>query len=148
MHAALLFLLCWAISFLTLAAALVLLNIYFSAIGNDLELHGACKEAAIAGMASLIEGGSLWLVMCVIPKEFRLAGMRGLLLPVLIVLFLYKAMHFEDWRFGDVLFLLLFQLVLCILCGCIFTGLFGPALILLVVFGILLAVIASFAKDL
>jgi hypothetical protein len=102
----------------------------------------------IAGIASLVEGAGLWVVLCLIPREFRLAGMRGLLLPALIVFLIYRVMHFEDWHYGDVFFLLVFQLVLSILCGSIFAGHFGPALIVLVVFGILLALIAAFARSL
>ena len=59
MHTALHLLGFWVLAFVTLPAALVLLNIYDGLIGNDLILHTASKEAVIAGIASLVEGGSL-----------------------------------------------------------------------------------------
>ena len=45
----------WVLAFLSLCLALVLLNIFFALIGNDLELLSIGSEAAIAGVCSLIE---------------------------------------------------------------------------------------------
>jgi hypothetical protein len=148
MHIALQLLLFWAVAFVTLCAALVLLNIYYGLIDNDLELHSLGKEAVIAGVASFIEGAGVWLVVLGIPAAQRAWGMRALIFPVLIVALIYKIAHLEDWSRGDVLYLLMFQFVISCSGALLVFGRFGPALIILVGFGIILAVIASFARSL
>jgi hypothetical protein len=143
MHIALQLLGFWALAFVTLAAALVLLNIFDSLIGNDLTLHSARKEAVIAGAASFIEGASLWLVVTYLP----MAG-RALVVPALIVALIYKIGHLEDWSRYDVIMLLLFQAVLVALLVSLFAGHFLTALVILLVFAFALAVVASFARGL
>ena len=148
MHAALQLLLFWTVAFLTLCAALVLLNIFYSLIENDLELHSLGKEAVIAGVVSLVEGAGVWLVVLAIPAAGRGWGMRALIFPVLIVALIYKIAHLEDWGRGDVLLLLMFQFVISCSGALLFFGRFGLALFIWVGFGIILAVIAGFAKSL
>ena len=80
MHPAIQLSLFWALAFVTLCSALVLLNIFDSIIGNDLVLHSLGKEAAIAGLASLVEGGCFWIVVSFVP-----AASRALIVPVIIV---------------------------------------------------------------
>jgi hypothetical protein len=67
MHAAIQFLGFWALAFLTLGTALVLLNIFDGFIGNDLTLQSVREKAVVAGIASLVEGGSVWLVATFVP---------------------------------------------------------------------------------
>jgi len=133
----------WALAFVTLAAALVLLNIYDGIIGNDLILLSAGKEAVLAGIASLVEGGSLWLVVSFVPT-----AARALLIPAIIVALIYKVGHLEDWSRYDVTMLLLFQGVLIALAVCLFTGQFLVALVILLVFAFALALIAGFLRGL
>ena len=143
MHAAMHLLGFWALAFATLGAALVLLSIFDGIIGNDLTLRSIGQEAAIAGFASLIEGVSLWLVVTFVPL-----GGRALIVPVLIVGFIYKIGHLEDWSRVDVFMLMMFQGVLA---GCGLALLFGQfqlAFIVLVVFALALALIAGFARGL
>lgn len=133
----------WAAAFVTLSVALVLLNIFDGIIGNDLTLRSAGQEAIIAGIASLVEGGSLWLVVTFVP-----AGGRALIVPALIVGFIYKIGHLEDWSRYDVLMLLMFQAVIA---GCALALVFGQfqmAFIVLLVFAFALALIAGFARGL
>lgn len=59
MHAAIQLSAYWAVAFLTLGIAVVLLNIFFGLIGNDLELRSIGSEIVIAGFASLQAYG--WL---------------------------------------------------------------------------------------
>ncbi|MGD0812475.1 MAG: hypothetical protein ABSA83_02630 [Verrucomicrobiota bacterium] len=148
MHIALQLLLFWAVSFVTLCAALVLLGIFYGLIENDLELHSVGKEASVAGIASLIEGAGVWLVADVIPAAQRLTGIRALIFPALIVAFIYKIAHLEDWRYGDVVLLLTFQFIISCSGALLVFGRFGPALLILAGFGALLALIAAFAKNL
>ncbi len=103
----------WALAFLSLGAALVLLNIFYSLIGDGLELLSLGKEAVIAGIASLIEAASLWLVVTFVP-----AGARAMIFPALVVALIYKVAHFEDWGRFEILLLLVFQ-YLRWLSGCI-----------------------------
>ena len=143
MHIAMHLLGFWAIAFATLAAALVLLNIFDGLIGNDLILHSAGKEAVIAGFASLVEGGSLWLVVSFVPS-----AVRALIIPAMIVALIYKVGHLEDWSRYDVSMLLLFQGVLGGVIVCLFVGQFLTALVVVLVFVFALAVIAGFVRGL
>ena len=143
MHIAMHLLGFWAIAFATLAAALVLLNIFDGLIGNDLILHSAGKEAVIAGFAALVEGGSLWLVVSFVPS-----AVRALIIPAIIVALIYKLGHLEDWSRYDVSMLLLFQGVLVGIALCLFFGQFLTALVVVLVFVFALAVIAGFVRGL
>jgi hypothetical protein len=143
MHVALHLLMFWAVAFVSLSVALLLLNIFDGIIGNDLILRSAGQEAVIAGIASLIEGVSVWLVVTYVPS----AG-RALIVPALIVGIIYRIGHLEDWSRYDVLMLMLFQFVLIAIGGCLVGGAFQVALIILVVFGFALWLIAGFARGL
>lgn len=143
MHTAIHLLGFWAAAFVTLGAALVLLNIFDGVIGNDLILRTVGQEAVIAAIASLVEGGSLWLVVTFVP-----GGGRALIVPVLIVGLIYKIGHLEDWSRYDVLMLMMFQAVIA---GCglaLAFGQFQMAFIVLIVFALALALIAGFARGL
>ena len=133
----------WALAFLSLCAALALLNIFFSLIDNDLTLHSVGKEAAIAAAASLIEGASVWVVVTFIPL-----GGRALFLPALIVAIIYKLAHLEDWSFYEIFALLMFQLVMAAIVTCLLFGHFSAGFGILFVFFICLAVIFAFMKGL
>jgi hypothetical protein len=143
MHAAIQLLGFWAVGFVTLCAALVLLNIFDGLIGNDLTLGSVGKEAIIAGIASLIEGGSVWLVVTFVP----MAG-RALIVPGLIVALIYKLGHLEDWSRYDILMLLMFQAVIVGFGVALLVGQFQTAFIILIVFAFALALIAGFARGL
>jgi hypothetical protein len=137
------FLLFWAASFATLCAALVLLNIFDSIIGNDLVLHGSGKEAVIAAAASLLEGGGIWLVVYLVP-----GAARAMIIPMLIVGLIYKVTHFEDWDKSDALMLLVFQFAVWFGAASLYAGNFKAAIIVLGLVGAVLALVASFAKSL
>ncbi|MGD1085505.1 MAG: hypothetical protein ABSA47_12265 [Verrucomicrobiota bacterium] len=143
MHTALQLLALCSLAFVTLCVALVLLNIYDGVIGNDLTLHSAGKEAAIAGVAALVEGAGLWIVV-----YFGPVATRALVVPALIVALIYKVGHLEDWSKGDVLMLLVFQLAIAFFAALLIGGQFQAAVLVLLVFAACLAAIASFAKNL
>ena len=143
MHVAINLLGFWAVAFVTLCVALVLLNIFDSLIGNDLTLRSAGQEAVIAGIASLVEGGSVWLVVTFVPG----AG-RALIVPALIVGLIYKIGHLEDWSRYDVFMLMLFQAVVAGVVVALLVGQFQMAFVILIVFAFALAVIAGFARGL
>jgi len=142
MHAVLMFILVWSLAFISLASAIVLLNIYYSAIGNDLTLRNVGQEAIIAGIASLIEGASAWVIISVLPS-----AARAMAVPAIVVAILYKFTHLEDWNRYDIGLLLLFQLVLTASVGLLFIGRFEAALVVTAVFGGFLAVIGSFVRS-
>jgi hypothetical protein len=133
----------WALAFVTLCMALVLLNIFFALIENDLTLHSLGKETAIAAVAALIEGASVWVVITFIPL-----GGRALFIPALIVGFIYKVTHFEDWSHYEMFSLLLFQLIISAFGACLFFGHFSAAFSILTVFAICLAVTVAFMRGL
>lgn len=67
MHAALVLLGFWAIAFVSLCLALLLLNIYSDLIDYDFTLHSIGKELFLAGICSLIEAASVWVIITYIP---------------------------------------------------------------------------------
>lgn len=143
MHAALIFVVIWLLAFITLSAAVLLLNIYYQIIGNDLVLRSLRQEAAIAGIASLIEGGSAWVIVSFLP-----AAVRAMFIPALIVAIIYKFSHLEDWTRYDVGLLLIFQFVIACSGGALFSGHFQAALIIVAVFVGFLALVGSFVRSL
>jgi hypothetical protein len=145
MHAALHILEFWALAFVSLAATLVLLNIFWNLIEQDLCLKTLGKEAAIAGVASFIEAIGLWLILTFINSP---RGMQAMILPGLLVGVIYKVAHFEDWTHYEIICLLMFQLVIVAAGANLLFGHFTAAVGILVVFGIILAVIASFLRGL
>ena len=143
MHSAIQLLIFWTLAFLTLCTALVLLNIFYNLIGDGLELLSLGKDIAIAGVASLVEAACLWLVMAFVP-----AASRAMIIPVIIVALIYKVAHHEDWSRYEILLLLMFQVVIGCLGASLIFGHFETAIIILAGFGIVLAVIAAFARSL
>jgi uncharacterized membrane protein len=133
----------WALAFVTLCLALLLLAIFFALIENDITLHSLGKEAAIAAVAALIEGASVWVVVTFIPQ-----GGRALFIPALIVGIIYKVTHLEDWSRYEIIALLLFQLVIAAFGTCLLFGHFPAAFTILAVFFICLAVTIGFMRGL
>lgn len=145
MHAALHILGFWALAFVSLSATLVLLNIFWNLIEQDLCLKTVGKEAIIAGVASFIEAIGFWLIHTFANSPL---GMRGMILPGLVVGVIYKVAHFENWTRYEVICLLMFQLIIAAAGANLLVGHFTAAIGILVVFGIVLAVIASFLRGL
>ena len=143
MHAAIQLVAYWSVAFLTLGLAVVLLNIFFGVIGNDLELRSVGAEAAIAGVASLVEAASVWLVILFVPT-----ASRALVVPVIIVALIYKIAHLEDWGWYDIFMLLIFQAVIGCFGVSLMFGHFQTAIIILCGFAVVLVIIASAAKSL
>ena len=137
----------WALAFITLCAALVLLNIFFALIENDLALHGVGKEAALAAVAALIEGASVWVVATFLPLGGPFIAAR-LFIPALIVGIIYKVAHLEDWSRYEIIALLLFQLVIVAFGACLFLGHFPAAFGILFVFAVCAAVTVVFMRGL
>jgi hypothetical protein len=142
MHALMQLMEFWAAAFLSLAMAVVLLNIYFGLIGNDLELLSAGKETAIAGIASLIEATGLWLILSYAPS-----ALRAMIVPALIVALIYKMAHLMDWSRYDVLMLLAFQVVIAFVGLSLMHGRLQAATIILVGFAFCLAVIGAIFRS-
>ncbi len=133
----------WGLALVTLGLALLLLNIFFALIEDDLTLHSPGKETAIAAVASLIEGASVWVVITFIPL-----GTRALFIPALIVGFIYKVTHLEDWSRYEIISLLLFQLIIAAFGASLFLGHFAAAFGILFVFVVCLAVTVAFMRGL
>lgn len=143
MQSALHLLIFWALAFVTLALALLLLSVFFALIEDDLTLHSAGKEALIAAVASLIEGASVWVVVTFIPL-----GARALFIPALLVGLIYKVAHLEDWSRYEIISLLLFQLVISAFGASLIFGHLAAALGILFVFAVCLAVTIVFMRGL
>ena len=76
------------------------------------------------------------------------AASRALIIPVIIVALIYKIGHLEDWSKFDVFMLLAFQVAISFFAASLLGGHFQTAIVILVVFAGILAVIAGFMKNL
>ena len=121
----------------------MLLNIFGSIIQSDIELLSLGKEAMIAGISSLIEAAGLWLIVMFIPL-----ALRAMIFPIIIVILIYKVAHLESWSAYEAGLLLVFQVAIGCLIASLVTGHFLSAVMVVVAFGIILAVIAAFLKGL
>ena len=137
----------WLLAFVTLCLALVLLAIFFALIENDVTLHSPGKEAVIAGVASLIEGASVWVVINFLPPGGPFMAAR-LFIPAIIVGIIYKLTHLEDWSRYEILALLLFQLIISLFCAALLLGHFLAAFGSLFIFVVCLAVTVAFMRGL
>jgi len=142
MHSLNQLLLIWALTFSTLAAALVLLNIYCDLIDYGLELLGLANETIIAGLASLVEATALWLLIAYVP-----GAVRAMIIPALIVASIYKLTHVESWNRFELILLLLFQIAIGALGACLVAGQFRSAMVVLIGFSVLLFLVALVAKS-
>lgn len=138
----------WMIAFLTLCAAVLLMNIFGGLIESDMELLSLGKEAYIAGTASLIEALGLWLIVLFISPTFRALGLRAMIIPIIIVGLIYKIAHLESWSVWETGLLLVFQFAIGCLLAALISGHFQAAIMVIVGFGVVLALIAAFAKSL
>ena len=148
MHAVIELVAFWAFAFLTLGAAVWLLSIFGGIIQSDMELLSLGKEAVIAGIASLIEAAGMWLIVLFIPAMSRGMALRGMIIPIFIVGFIYKIAHLESWGVFEVGFLIAFQIGIACLVASLIAGNFLAAIMVVVVFGIVLGIVAVVAKSL
>jgi len=79
----------WALSFVTLSAALILLSIFYRLLDSDLGLDEFRKEAVLAVIASAVQGAGFWFSASLFPGD----PFRTMLLPGLIVSFTYRLAH-------------------------------------------------------
>lgn len=148
MHAVLELVAFWAVGFLTLSAAVVLLSIFGGVIGSDMELLSLGREAVIAGIASLIEAAGVWLIIMFISPAYRGGALRAMVVPLIIVGLIYMIAHLESWGAFEAGLLLVFQVEIACLIASLISGHLLAAIMVVVVCGIILAVVASFAKSL
>jgi len=148
MHAAVELAAFWAFGFLTLCAAVVLLSIFGGIIESDIELFSLGKEAMIAGIASLIEAMGVWLIVLLIPAMSRGVALRAMIIPLIIVALIYKVAHLESWSTFEAGLLLAFQVAIGCLITSLISGHFLAAIMVVVVFGIILALVGAFSKSL
>jgi hypothetical protein len=138
LHAALHILLFWALAFVSLCVTLVLLDIFWDLIEQDLCLQTLGKEAIVAAIASLIEAVGLWLIIEYVHE----------VPPNIIVGLIYKFSHIEDWSHYEIIGLLFFQLVISLVGAALFTGHFALAIQVVVIFAVALVVVVAFVKGL
>jgi hypothetical protein len=148
MHATILLLAFWAGAFVSLCAAVLLMAIFFGLIENDLELLSLGREAVVAGVASLVEGAGVWLVVVFLPVANRALALRLMIIPVIIVALIYKISHLVDWSRYEVVLLLVFQVVIGCFVALLIGGRFEAAIFVAVGFVGALVFIGAFAKSL
>jgi hypothetical protein len=142
MHTAIHILGFWAVAFVTLCAAVVLLDIFYGLINFDFTLHTLGKETVVAAVASLVEGAGIWAIITFVPR-----AALAVTIPALIVGMIYKVSHLEDWSRYDVMALLLFQFFIGCFGATLLLGHFGTAIIIVAVFAAVLSLIAVIAKS-
>ena len=135
----------WVLAFASLSLTLVLLNVFWNLMEQDLCLKTLGKEAVIASIASFIEAISLWLILTFANSAI---GMRAMIIPGLIVGLIYKIAHLEDWTHYEIIYLLLFQLIVTTICAALLTAHFAMAITVGIIFVIALALTASFMRNL
>lgn len=143
LHLALHILEFWALAFVSLCVTLVLLNVFWDLIEQDLCLQTLGKEIFIAVIASLIEAVGLTLLIPLGPR-----GMQAMLFPFLIVGLIYKISHLEDWSHYEIICLLFFQLIVSLVGAALLTGHFAMAISVAIVFAVSLAIIVGFMRGL
>jgi hypothetical protein len=111
--------------------------------GYIITLNSVRAELVTAGAASLVEAGSVWVVLTFIPS----AG-RALIIPALIVGLIYKLTHLETWSRYDVLLLMGFQVVIAGSAAALVFGHFLTALALVGALTICLAIMAAIMRSL
>src|SRR5205814_402070 len=127
----------WALAFVTLSVALVLLSFFYRFIDSDLDLHSLRKEAVIAGIASAVQGAGFWFSASL----FHGDPFRRLVIPGAIVGIIYWLSHLEDWNGYEIGGIALFQAVILSTGLCLIGGQFKLAIIILGTFVIGLAII-------
>ena len=143
MHAAIELAAFWAVAFLTLCLALVLLNIFGKVIQSDVELLSLGQEAIMAAVASLIEAMGVWLIVVFISSAYRALALRAMIVPIIIVALIYRIMHLESWSVFEAALLLAFQIVIgCVLSLCV-SGHYQAAIVVLFAFVTILTVIGT-----
>ena len=148
MHAAIELAAFWAIAYVTLGLAVVLLTIFGELIQSDMELLSLGKEAILAGVASLIQAVGIWLIALFIEAQYRGIALRAMIIPLLMVALIYKIAHLESWSIFEAGLLLAFQIVIGCLVAALLSGHFEAAVMIVLVFGMILALIAVLAKNL
>ena len=124
------------------------MSIFGNVIESDMEVFSLGKEAAIAGIASLIEAAGVWLIVLYISPAYRGGALRAMVVPLIIVAIIYKITHLESWSVFESGLLLAFQVAIGCLIASLISGHFLAAIMVVVVWGIILATVASFAKSL
>jgi hypothetical protein len=135
MQNAMQFLVFWALAFVTLSAALVILNLYCSFLGNEIIFRTLGQEAIIAGIASLVEAAAAWVILSFVP-----AAIRAMFIPGLIVAIIYKIAHLEDWSRFHLVLLFLFQIALGAVGACFYLGRVATGFMII---GVLVAVLSA-----
>ena len=148
MHAAIELLAFWLVAYLTLCLALVLTSVFGNVIESDMEFLSLGKESVLAGVASLIEATSVWLIVLFISPEYRGGALRAMIVPLIVVALVYKIAHFESWTVIECGLLLAFQVAIGCLIASLIAGHFFAAIMVVAVCGIILAIVANFAKNL
>ncbi len=131
----------WGLAFLTLCVGLVLLNVYWRLIESDLGLKSVATEIGIAAAASFVQGVEMWFTA-------SLLGFRRVVISGICVVIIYWATHYKEWSGYEVGGILLFQMVVWGLGLLLVAGMFKVAFMVLVVFVLCLALVASIARSL
>jgi hypothetical protein len=134
----------WALAFVTLSAALLLLNLFCRFIDSAIDFHSVGKEVLVAGVASAVQGAGFWFSASL----FQGQPFRRLVIPGVIVASIYWLTHLPDWSGYEVGGIAYFQIALLATGLCLFRGEIQIAVIILGLFIAGLIIIAGIAKSL
>ncbi len=136
------FLLSWALTFVTLGAAFLALKMFYRLAGSELELHTRRREFIYVAATSLGQAIATW--SCA-----PFMGLLGLMaIAVVMAAIVYWLVHFPDWGGFEAMGLAIFEWILWILISAMMSGDFGAAFFILVLFIVGLAVIIGFGRSL
>ena len=136
----------WLIAFVALGGAVLLLKLFYFLIDSDLELLSLSKEALLAGIASAAFGAGSWL-MSSLPGQARTGTGHVMLIPALVVLFLYKLAHLRGWSTMEFVLLFLFQFGLWIIIALMLAGQFRAGFATITLCAASYAVMAVMARS-
>lgn len=134
----------WALAFVTLGMALVLLSLFYRFLECDLNLHGFWKEAVIAAIASAVQGAGYSFSASL----FNGDPFRRLVIPEAMLAIIYWLALLEDWSGYEIGGIAYFQAAILVAGLTLVTGQFKFGIIMLALFAGGLAIIASIAKSL
>jgi hypothetical protein len=134
----------WALAFVTLSAALVLLNLFCGFIDSDIHFHSVSKETLVAGVASAVQGAGFWFSASL----FQGQPFRRMVIPGVIVAIIYWLTHLPDWSGYEVGGIAYFQMALLAIGFCLLRGEIQLAVMILGLFIAGLVIIAGIARSL
>ena len=134
----------WALAFVTLSVALMVLSAFCRFVDPDLELLGPTREGIVALVASAAQGGGYWFSASLFPGH----PFHRMVIPGMIVAIIYWLTHLEEWSGYEIGGIAYFQGAILSVGLLLVHGEYQLAILISAAFMVGLAIIAGIAKSL